>query len=47
MLTTLLVMLAAIWIYCIGASFARARTIILERERRETWAQEAALHGNV
>ena len=47
MLTTLLVMLAAIWLYCIGVSFARARSIILERERRETWAQEAALRGNV
>ena len=47
MLTTLLLMVAAFWIYSFASSFARARTIILERERREPWAQDAALAGEL
>ena len=40
MLVTLFIMVGAFWLYSLGATFARARTIILERERREQWAQE-------
>ena len=47
MLATLLVMVAAFWLYSFGATFARARSIILERERREMWAQQAALTGRL
>ena len=47
MLTPLLLMVAAFWIYSFASSFARARTIILERERREPWAQDAALAGEL
>ena len=47
MLVTLLLMVAAFWIYSLAATFARTRTIILERERREAWAQEAALKGDI
>ena len=47
MLVTLLLMVAAFWIYSLAATFARTRTIILEREPRETWAQEAAIKGEI
>ena len=47
MLVTLLLMVAAFWIYSLATTFARTRTIILERERRETWAQEAAIKGEI
>ena len=47
MLVTLLLMVAAFWLYSLAATFARTRTLILERERRETWAQEAALKGEL
>ena len=47
MLVTLFIMVGAFWLYSLGATFARARTIILERERREQWAQEAVLKGEV
>lgn len=47
MLVTLLLMVAAFWLYSLAATFARTRTLILERERRESWAQEAALKGEL
>lgn len=47
MLTTLLLMVAAFWLYSFASTFARTRSIILERERRESWAQEAALKGTI
>lgn len=47
MLVTLLLMVAAFWLYSLAATFARTRTIILERERREAWAQEAAIKGEI
>ena len=47
MLVTLLTMVAAFWLYSLAASFARTRSIILERERRESWAQQAALKGEI
>ncbi|MDR3770581.1 MAG: heme ABC transporter permease CcmC [Sutterella sp.] len=47
MLYTLLVMVAAGMFYGAGAVLSRTRTIILERERRQTWAQKAALEGKL
>lgn len=47
MLTTLLLMVAAFWLYSFGTTFARSRSIILERERREAWAQKAAIDGGL
>lgn len=47
MLVTLLIMVCAFWLYSFATTFARARTIVLERERRETWAQEAAIKGEI
>ena len=47
MLVTLLLMVAAFWLYSLAATFARTRAIILERERREAWAQEAAIKGEI
>jgi len=39
MLIGMLVMAIAFWMYCIAVSLARARTIILERERHARWTQ--------
>ncbi|MDM0113782.1 heme ABC transporter permease CcmC [Variovorax sp. J22R133] len=39
MLTGMLVMVLAVWLYCIAISLARLRTIILERERDTAWAR--------
>ena len=39
MLETMLVMVFAFWMYSIAASLARARAILLEREKRSSWAQ--------
>jgi heme exporter protein C len=39
MLEAMLVMLFAFWMYSIAASLARARAILLEREKRSSWAQ--------
>ena len=33
--------------YGAGTVLARTRSIILERERRESWAQKAALEGKL
>ena len=44
---TLLVMVAAGMFYGAGTVLSRTRTIILERERRQTWAQKAALEGKL
>lgn len=40
MLTALLVMVAAIWLYSIAVTLVRVRCIILERERQAPWAAE-------
>jgi len=40
MLTAMLVMTFACWMYAIAASLVRVRTIILERERRTRWVRE-------
>ena len=47
MLYTLLVMVAAGMCYGTAAVLSRARTIILERERRSDWALEAAKGGKL
>ncbi len=47
MFYTVLVMVAAAWIYCTGAVLQRARTEILRRSRNEAWAQAAALKERV
>jgi heme exporter protein C len=43
MLEAMLVMTLAFWMYSIAASLARARAILLEREKRSGWAQQVAL----
>jgi heme exporter protein C len=40
MLEAMLIMMLAFWMYSFAASFARARAILLEREKRASWAQE-------
>lgn len=47
MLYTIFVMVAAGMLYGAGVVLARARAIILERERRQNWVQEAALGGKL
>jgi heme exporter protein C len=42
MLEAMLVMTFAFWTYSIAASLARARAILLEREKRTTWVQAVA-----
>ena len=39
MLTGMLVMVLAVWMYCIAISLARLRTLMLERERDTAWAR--------
>jgi heme exporter protein C len=41
MLAGMLVMVFAFWMYSIAAILTRVRAIMLERERRNAWAQEA------
>ena len=40
MLTGMLVMALAFWMYAIGTSLVRVRAIILERERRTAWVRQ-------
>jgi heme exporter protein C len=40
MLTGMLIMALASWMYAIAAAFSRVRLIILEREQNSAWAQE-------
>lgn len=47
MLYTLLIMVVAGMFYGAGTVLARIRSIILERERRESWTQTAALEGKL
>lgn len=47
MLYTLLIMVAAGMCYGAAVVLSRTRTIILERERRQNWAQKAALEGKL
>ncbi|WP_198970797.1 heme ABC transporter permease [Xylophilus sp. ASV27] len=41
MLTGMLVMVAAVWLYCIAVTLLRLRALILERERDAAWTQRA------
>lgn len=43
MLSTLLVMVAAFWIYSFAATFSRAKSIVLQREKREGWVQRLTM----
>lgn len=45
MLTGMLVMALAFWMYSIAASLARVRSIILEREKRTDWVRELSEKG--
>ena len=47
MLYTLLIMVVAGMFYGAGTVLARTRSIILERERRESWTQTAAVEGKL
>jgi heme exporter protein C len=40
MATAMLLMVFACWMYCIAAALARARAIVLERERGSLWVRE-------
>ncbi|MCG5031429.1 heme ABC transporter permease CcmC [Mesosutterella sp. OilRF-GAM-744-9] len=46
MFYTVLIMVAALWIYCTGAVLERTRTEVLRRCRREPWARAVALQGD-
>ena len=46
MLTGMLVMALAFWMYSIAAALARVRSIILERERKSDWVAEYARGSN-
>ncbi len=45
MLTGMLLMALAFWMYSIAASLHRARSIVLERERRSEWVRELLAQG--
>ena len=47
MLYTLLIMVVAGMFYGAGTVLARTRSIILDRDRRESWTQTAALEGKL
>mgnify|MGYP001250928207 CR=1 FL=1 len=47
MLTGMLVMVFAFWMYAIAAVLARLRAIILEREKRTQWVLEAREQGRL
>ena len=47
MLTGMLLMVFAFWMYAIAAVLARLRAIILERERRAQWVLEAREQGRL
>ena len=42
MLVAMLVMVFAVWLYCIGAALTRARALVLEREREAEWVRDLA-----
>ena len=47
MLYTIFIMLAAGTLYGAGVVLSRARTMILERQRRSAWVQKTALEGKL
>ncbi|HKO88141.1 MAG TPA: heme ABC transporter permease CcmC [Burkholderiales bacterium] len=40
MLWGMLIMAGAFWLYCIGATLSRVRSVMLERERLSAWVQD-------
>jgi heme exporter protein C len=42
MVAGMLVMVFAFWMYSIAAVLHRARSVVLEREKRNAWAQQIA-----
>ena len=47
MLTAMLLMVVGFCLYSVAASFARLRSIILEREMGEEWTQNMAIKGEI
>ncbi|MFO0206494.1 MAG: heme ABC transporter permease CcmC [Betaproteobacteria bacterium] len=45
MLTAMMIMVFAFWMYCIAIALYRARVLILEREKRAQWVQELVAAG--
>jgi heme exporter protein C len=45
MVTGMLLMVFAFWMYAIAAVLHRARSVVLEREQRNAWAQETVAKG--
>lgn len=47
MLLAMLLMVCALWVYSFATTFARLRSVILEREKNEQWAQQMAIQGEL
>lgn len=47
MLTAMLLMVFGFWAYSFAATFIRLRSVILEREKTQDWAQQMALKGEL
>ena len=47
MLCALILMVIGFWLYTFAVTFARLRSVILERERNQQWAQELAIKGDL
>ncbi len=47
MLWAMFLMVLAFWIYSFAATFIRLRSVILEREKSEAWAQSLAINGGL
>lgn len=47
MLWAMFLMVLAFWIYSFAATFTRLRSVILEREKNEAWAQNLAINGGL
>jgi heme exporter protein C len=45
MLTAMMIMVFAFWMYCIAIALYRARVLILEREKRAQWVAEMVAAG--
>ena len=47
MLWALALMVIGFWLYTFAVTFVRLRSVILERERNQEWAQQLALIGEL
>ena len=47
MLWALALMVIGFWLYTFAVTFVRLRSVILERERNQEWAQQLALKGEL